>query len=382
MDGSRWLGISSLLCFAILSCGGGEAGSAGALGGDPKGPQVQVVDSVLLIEEDTFHVGQPSSLAVDPVDGSFYIADGYSSRAYRFSRDGLPLRSYGRPGDGPGEIRDTRSALPIGDSLVAVDDFRERTLELYDRDTGEFVGRQEHGGISGGQFRYGTNGDTVWLAWPDFPLGTFSVSRWVPRRGELVHLAAAPDVYREHPHYFAASGLTASIAPYRDGFLLGYGSLPRMYVVSGDGTVLDSVKPPVARRRPIPADVVEIMETASEPEKRAAISVLLRMYARSGGDYVLVHSDPVLEGTYPAVEMWARYYVGLLSGDLDRACVDTPLDLGTRAHAIFMARGDTLFVLTQNVVDGTDDDTDPRAETWVRAMLIDEAACDWVPTRP
>jgi hypothetical protein len=85
-----------------------------------------------------------------------------------------------------------------------------------------------------------------------------------------------------------------------------------------------------------------------------------------------------MEGEWPAVDLWAEYYVTLLSPDLTRACVDRPLILGERAHALFASAGDTLFALQQRVAEGTPA-SKPHAEIWVKRVLVGPKGCDWIP---
>lgn len=345
---------------------------------------IVLVDSVLLRESDSLYIAHTSGFSIDPLDGSLYVADGYAMQAYRFARSGKAVGAYGRPGDGPGEIGDTRSAFAVGDSLIAVDDFRERTLELYDKRSGEFVGRRHHGGISGGQVLTSAGQDTIWMAFSDFPAGEFSVSIWIPQTDAIEHVWRVPEVYREHPGYFALSGLATSVARWRDQFLLGFGSLPHVYVVELDGergAYRDSLLIPVRHRRPIAEDIATIADTRPETEKYASLSRLRHVFRRLDGSYLLIHEDPHLEGALPAVEIWADYYVGILTSDLTQACVDEPLDLGPRARALFASRGDTLFVLQREVVEG-DGETEPTAATWVRAFVVkvDMDGCELLST--
>ena len=55
---------------------------------DYQGPSVVVLDPVLLEESDEYYLGNPSSLIVDTLDGSFLVSDHYSGRMFR-----LPQRS-------------------------------------------------------------------------------------------------------------------------------------------------------------------------------------------------------------------------------------------------------------------------------------------------
>lgn len=54
-------------------------------------------------------------------DGSFVVADGGDMHLHHFNQHGLPIRDYGRTGDGPGEIETIVDLLRCGDTLVVID---------------------------------------------------------------------------------------------------------------------------------------------------------------------------------------------------------------------------------------------------------------------
>lgn len=70
----------------------------------------------------------------------------------------------------------------------------------------------------------------------------------------------------------------------------------------------------------------------------------------------------------------ARVWVGVLSPDLKRACVDAELPVSQDARSMETFRGDTLFQLDRRMVGD-------RLETWIRLFLIDPSGCDWISTR-
>lgn len=386
----RRSGRSRALLLAVpalaLACGLDGTGEGRAPGSSAEaGLRVVVLDSVLLRESDSLYIGRSfGPPVVDPLDGSFYVSDAEGGRALRFARSGDPLTVYGRHGGGPGELRRVGAVFPVNDSIVAVHDTRDRALELFRRETGEPAGRlRDVGVVATGVLASGRR-DTIWLAFTDFHLGEFSASMWVPGEDLFRHLWPVPRAYRDHPHYFA-TGPWAALARWGDAFLLGFGTLPNLYIadLTGPrGTYRDSLHVPALRRRAIPERerIIEIAETRSEAEKRSYISTLLYMFPRSDGSYLLIHADPYVEGEWPVVEIRSDYYLSVLSGDLEAACVDAPFEVVARARAAFASRGDTLFVLHERIVEGGGGE--PGVERWVKllAVEVDEDRCEWLGT--
>src|SRR5262249_45167455 len=67
-------------------------------------------------------VQYPANLAL-AADGSLYVADGYgNARVHRFSPDGIPLFSWGGPGEAPGEFRLPHGIAVAPDGTVVVAD--------------------------------------------------------------------------------------------------------------------------------------------------------------------------------------------------------------------------------------------------------------------
>src|SRR5690606_5578775 len=127
-----------LLCLGLALFHAGCGATPDAVpDGDAAGPGLLPLDSVLLAEPDTFYVGRPTSLVVDPFDGAFYVTDPFSRRIYRFARDGSPVRSYGRPGRGPGEFNAAFDVVVVDDSTVAAPSLDPPAMSVFDRRTGE-----------------------------------------------------------------------------------------------------------------------------------------------------------------------------------------------------------------------------------------------------
>ena len=104
------------------------------------------VDSTWLDAGDGVYLGNPFSLVVDTLDGSFLVSDFFEDRVLRFGRDGRVVQSYGRPGPGPGEFSDLGPTFVLGDSVVVGTDDRRRIFQLFSRDDGSHLGDYRYSG--------------------------------------------------------------------------------------------------------------------------------------------------------------------------------------------------------------------------------------------
>jgi hypothetical protein len=77
---------------------------------------------------------QPDGLqAAD--DGTLYVHDGMNRTNYIFDRDGRLVRSFGKRGQGPGEVQDQKSFFLMGQKIVVVDTAK---IHYFSRD-GEYL---------------------------------------------------------------------------------------------------------------------------------------------------------------------------------------------------------------------------------------------------
>ena len=80
---------------------------------------------------------------------------------------------------------------------------------------------------------------------------------------------------------------------------------------------------------------------------------------------VAVHFDYTLQGSLPT----ARAFVSLLAPDLRRGCIDAPLEVSQDARPLVAFRGDTLFVLEQEIV------ADEKSVTRITPYVVSAAGC-------
>ncbi len=364
--------------FLIPGCGS-ESGERVAA--DAAGPTLTPVDSILLPEGDTLYIGNPYALVVDPLDGSFYISDIFSSRVLRFRRDGSLMLVYGRPGEGPGEFRGgPRAPMLIDDSTVAAQTTGSRRVNVFDRNSGEtrrVVAFPALAGITPPV----VIGQDVWMT--DFEIRReTSLTRWRPATDEFTSMGGLPREYVASvgsDNWSYANLFRIGSLAYADGrFLQGWSGLDEMFVLNLRGEVLDTVDIPVARRKGVPADLRERIDIEHIPfrEQLEESSRLRQLFPRPGGGFLFTHHDQTALKMEPMPVLTAKTWVGILSPDFEKACVDAsvPQDFEIRPMETF--RGDTLFVLDRRIEDSE------KLQTWILMYLVSDERCDWLSTEP
>lgn len=348
---------AALLALALAGCATGEAREA-ARG---EGPELMRLDSVALLEDDTLYLGRPRDFTVDPLDGGFYVADGFANRVVRYDRAGRPVGSYGKKGNGPGELAQVARVLAT-DSLLLVADIARRVLNVYDRASGAFRRELDGTGIPGTAVRAG---GTVWFGAQDLARKT-SLMRLDAGAAKLAHLGPMPGEYlRSQP----LAGIYNGVHPvaWADTLLVGFAGSAELWLLRPDGSEIGRVGIPSARRRGVPADAVERLETLDFPGMFSLLSVLFGVYRLPGGDFALVHYDQEIGD---AGDITSEVWVSVLSRDRTRVCPDRRLSVSTDAQPRTTMRGDTLFVLEQTVED-------QAATTFIRSYRVGAEGCAW-----
>jgi sugar lactone lactonase YvrE len=81
----------------------------------------------------------PTKLAVAP-NGDLFVTDGYgNARVHHFSPDGSVIRSWGEPGDGPGQFNVPHALTVLPDGRLLVIDRENNRIQLF-RDDGRYLG--------------------------------------------------------------------------------------------------------------------------------------------------------------------------------------------------------------------------------------------------
>jgi hypothetical protein len=364
---------------AALTIAGCESDAGGRSSAGGAGPALIAVDSVLLAEADTLYLGNPFSLAIDPWDGSFYVSDFFANRVFRFSRDGSLMRSYGRPGSGPGEFMAPNLVFALDERTLVASDQRHKLFQLYDRDSGAFLRGIPYEGRLGMTPPVAANG-LIWAPSRNPATGTAALA-WDVRTDSIRYLPALPDEYvtsLARRGWFASFYSTGTVAAWADSVIVGMSGGNDLILHHADGTVLDTVRVPVVRRRGVPANhqqrVDEDRKLETDELFRIA-SLLYHVHRTPDGSLLVVHHDSDLEGEIQGGVITARPFVTVISPDRRRACVDAELPVSPDARPIQGFRGDTLFLLDRRILP------DETLETWVVKYRVDAENCDWVAIR-
>ena len=144
---------------------------------------------------------------------------------------------------------------------------------------------------------------------------------------------------------------------------------------SGSGETADI---PVARRKGVPPDLRERIYIERIPfrEQLENSSGLRQLSPRPGGGFLFTHHDDTALKMEPMPVLTARVWVGILSPDLSKACVDAPVPRDFDIRPMEIYRGDTLFVLDRRIDDSE------KLQTWILMYLVSDEGCDWLSARP
>ena len=267
-----------LVLLAIAACRAGDAEppadreltSARVAGA---GARLVPVDSVRLAETDSSTIGDVSAFAVDDA-GEIFVGDGFSARVLEFSPDGRFVRAFGRKGRGPGELELPFSLVLLGDSLLAVGNRGADSPVLYDRRSGAWV-------TSGHASGYVKSGrlmdDALWLGVVSRTRNA-SLAAWRPGADSMRYFGPIPAEYTASARLWSMMP-QAPFVTWTDTVALGFAGVNRLYLLDTAGAVLDSLEPPVARRRGVPADLVAQYASTGGVEQLTQLSSILMQVA-------------------------------------------------------------------------------------------------------
>jgi len=328
------------------------------------GPAIVPLRTILLQENPHAFVGHPAQLAIDSATGDLFVADMFGKRILQFTRDGALKRELGGVTDKGGHLRGLFDIVLHGSSVLAVDE-KHHELSSYALATGDLEERRPFRQLQPNMFS--GPGSVVWTGGFDAAQHSM-LSSWdlaTDRRTTIVPMS------RELEGRKAWRSTWAAMATYwADSMLVSLSASNSLFIMTLDGTVLETVTIPVRRRRGVPESLLR-QEGISSRDIQNGISQLFAFHRLGDGSVVLVF----LENTIGAERSdWTtRLWISLINLDLHRACVDTPLEIASVSMPFPAFRADTLFVLTQDVSEGA-------GKSVVRAFRTDPARCAWLPT--
>lgn len=377
-----FLTIGFVLLLVFAGCG---SDAVDRLEGGPSGPRLVPVASILIPESDTLYIGFARPPVLDPYDGSIYISDTISKRVLRFDRTGNVIQVYGRPGSGPGEFQFNGLVFILDDATVVVVDELTQRLKFFDRESGKY--REQRVFYQGAETVAGYTppvriAEDLWFASMD-PMRFLALARWNLPEDSVERLGPMPEEYRisragDRPSY--ANAMMGGGLAFAEGALVR-GWHPRNDLIRYDldGSIVDTLDIPAARRRGVPANLRELYDldpVGLKSDRLTLFSYLSQLHTRPDGSLAFTHFDrEILSEDGPLPVMVATVWAGVTSPDLSHACVDAPVPTSSDAMPAAAFRGDTLFVFDRRIVD------DIRLETRIDLYLIDTAECDWIPLR-
>jgi len=137
----RWyapsVGVLAVWALAAAALSGDDRATAEPIGGAQAHPPVSVRR---LVFTEVWRVGADNAeclvglpIAALALDGEVYLLDQQLCTVTVFDRHGRKLRSFGRPGEGPGDLRWPRALVDLGPGQVGVLDQRPAAVHRFDR---------------------------------------------------------------------------------------------------------------------------------------------------------------------------------------------------------------------------------------------------------
>jgi hypothetical protein len=350
-----------VLCFIpIVSCTDetpSDLAASSRLGLDP-------LFVITLQESDSAFTGRPNALAIDPSTGDFLVADAYGDRVFRYERSGALTATYGVRGAGPGEFLNAgRVVAALPGRTVAADDGRS-TLNIYDSETGDFIEGVPFMGILGSLQQDPDSAHIVWLGLLSLE-PNISIGRWDTRSNQIEYQGAVPVEYLES-NPLAGIYNRSQVALVGRTLVSSFQGDDRLYRRTWDDVQVDTIRVPARLRASHPEDIVQSMAEEREfPNLLSMVPAVFGIYPVSRSAVAVVHFDQEMNG--PAID--ADVFLSVVNLDTRHVCVDLPIPLDSDVQPRVTMRGDTLFVVTQRVSDGTE------AATLVTAFRLLHAEC-------
>lgn len=330
----------------------------------PGSPRLVAVDSVIVKETADIFIGRMSGFAVS-ASGVYYVTDAANFRVLEIEQSGRISRTFGRQGQGPGELsRPTHITLVGQNLLVALDGAK---LVTFDLGSGRSAWQRPLPRISDG---IGVSGSTIVVT-----------GLSVPRRSSLVLFSGPDDVARHggpfpHPYGRAAPidgtfGFALRVAPLRgDSVLIAFHANEYVYWGSLASNRFDSLHVARSARNGAPPAAIDRAshDMQALQETAYALSAPWALAQLGGGRIAYVALDQRLL----AGRLAGTIYVSVIDRNTRRTCADARVPIHDDPPGYVAFVGDTMVVAHQ------DEDASLNPRTIIRRYRLETQACAWV----
>ena len=359
----------------------------GAVAQNP-GPDLVLLDSLVLEETDEHYIGQPLQFFVAP-DGSILVADGFAETVLRYDAAGRLVGRLGEQGDGPGEFRNLGG---VGFVATDVAGFLDETgkLELFALRTDAHPGSVRMD-MNNRPSSFAARGDSLWFAGVNpvslATYGAVAIRDLANPAADaerppsmLLERGTAPAPYAEN-HYLARSLSHAFIDVGDQDVVLGFTASRLLLRTDRLGNSVDTARIARGSRRGEPEEdeLIELMrgdQPRNQAEVRSAmfdlfasVSFVRALSRDHSGNVYTIHqdSDRDEEGAMTGVKLYAA--ASRFEGD--RGCADTLIPTSEVGVPIPFVQGRTLWILDRRLEGGAL----PDIVTVVRRFAMDAERC-------
>ena len=346
-------------------------------------PTLRIIDTIHLEESDSSLLADTGPYFFVARTGQIYFPENQSARVLRYGARGALEMTFGRRGRGPGEFGLVGPALLVVDTMLLVEANFQRHIHVFSTATGRFLYSIPFVGINiwsaiatddklvWGHYDYAGR-YTVMLASSDSVLRG-PVANASPLRSSQ---HSKPEIFRAYPELDRWS--VVPLVAWADTVVFGYGPTDWLVRATLDGDALDTIVVPVARRRGVPEEGLELFRAKDFQFEDAyeAISATVALWRSSNGEIVVWHQDGSLKVSQRPFKMHitGKAWVSLLSADLTRACVDAEVTTPGTDRPRLALKGDTLYVFDQ-VMDSLDSGS---IQSVVYRYHLSSEGCDWL----
>ena len=328
---------------------------------------VRLVGSTRIRETDSLLFNRPSGIVLG-AKGQFFVADRADSRVLEITANGTIRRTFGRKGNGPGELMTPGALALSGDTLLVVMDNGQLRVSLFNLRTGKFVS-----GFPVLAFLPSLRvvGSELLVTAIHVPTATavavYALSGTLIRREGGIPATAKRFLKLTESMPFARTAASGSQV------YAAFDMSQSLLTWARNTKSVTEIPLPVTTRRGVKESVFDDLmrhperarELLYQHSSPAALEVL------SSGRLALLTSDGNLMGKGGRFE--GTYHVTIVDVAGKRVCPEVPVPVQRNPLPWAVAlRGNTLVVLEQG------DDGKGEAVTMLRRFTIDDTACTWV----